>query len=155
MKIFLKSIVVSILTWQARAVLRKYKPKIVAVTGSVGKTSAKTAIAAACSSRFVRASLRSYNSELGVPLTILGETSGFNNPFRWLAVIFSGIGQVLFNNPYPEILVLEVGADRPGDIKKIAEWLKPDVAVMTALGTTPAHVEFRSEERRVGKEWRS
>ena len=44
MKSFFKTVVVSIITWEARLVLKKYKPKIVAITGSVGKTSTKDAV---------------------------------------------------------------------------------------------------------------
>ena len=44
MKSFLKGIVVSILIFEAKLILKKYKPKIVAITGSVGKTSTKDAI---------------------------------------------------------------------------------------------------------------
>ena len=69
----LKKIVVTILTWEARAILARYQPKIIAVTGSVGKTSAKDAIFAALSEwEYVRKSEKSFNSEIGVPLTILG-----------------------------------------------------------------------------------
>jgi len=48
--------------------------------------------------------------------------------------------------------VLEVGADRPGDIKKIREWLKPNVAVITALAETPVHVEFFESPEEVFEE---
>ena len=44
MKKIFKKIIVKILTWQARLVLLRYKPKIIAITGSVGKTSTKDAI---------------------------------------------------------------------------------------------------------------
>ena len=44
MKKTLRTIVVSIIIAEARAILKKYKPKIIAITGSVGKTSTKDAI---------------------------------------------------------------------------------------------------------------
>jgi UDP-N-acetylmuramoyl-tripeptide--D-alanyl-D-alanine ligase len=43
---------------------------------------------------------------------------------------------------YPEWLVLEVGADRPGDIKRLASWLPVDIAVLTTIPEIPAHIEF-------------
>ena len=92
MKSFFKKIIVVILTWEARLVLARYKPKIVAVTGSVGKTSAKDALAAVCAGRFrVRKSEKSFNSEIGIPLTILGLPNGWSNPFTWLKNIFTGL----------------------------------------------------------------
>lgn len=143
LKTILKSIIVRILTWEAKLVLRKYKPKIVAITGSVGKTSAKDAIYSVLSSTFfTRKSIKSFNSEIGVPLTILGCGSGWNNPFLWLRNIIEGAMLIILPNHYPKWLVLEVGADRPGDIESITKWLKPDIGVVTKLADVPVHVEF-------------
>ena len=145
MKSFLKTIITSILTVEARLVLWKYKPKIVAVTGSVGKTSTKDAIYTILKHHgIVRKSQKSFNSEIGIPLTILNCDNGWSNPFIWSKNIIEGLLLLLLPNKYPEILVLEVGADRPGDIKKVSQWLKPDVVVFTAIGKTPVHVEYFS-----------
>lgn len=128
---------------ESRAVLWKYKPKIVAVTGSVGKTTTKDTIYTVLSSAFfVRKSEKSFNSEIGVPLSILGVQNGGNNPAIWLKNIFEGLVLILFKNHYPMWLVLEVGADKPGDIEYIAKWLKPDIAVITRFAEIPAHVEY-------------
>lgn len=143
MKKILKKIIVFILQIEARLVLKKYKPKIVAVTGSVGKTTAKDAIYTVLSSAFfVRKSEKSFNSEIGVPLTILGCGNAWNNPFIWLKNIFSGLAVILLKNHYPKWIVLELGIDRPGDIENIAKWLKPDIAVLTRFAKVPVHVEF-------------
>ena len=137
--------VVLLLTAQARAVLRKYHPHIIAVTGSVGKTSTKDAIYTVLSSKFfVRKSEKSFNSEIGVPLTILGRPNGWNNPLVWLRTFMEGFMLIAFPNHYPHWLVLEVGADRPGDIKKVARFVKPDITVMTLLPNIPVHVEYFS-----------
>jgi UDP-N-acetylmuramoyl-tripeptide--D-alanyl-D-alanine ligase len=57
-------------------VLKKYHPIIVGVTGSVGKSSTKEAIALVLSEGYVvRRSEGNYNNEFGVPLSILGEKS--------------------------------------------------------------------------------
>jgi len=143
MKKIFKKIIVWILQAEAKLVLKKYKPKVVAVTGSVGKTSTKDAIYVALSSAFfVRKSEKSFNSEIGVPLTILGCHNAWNNPLSWGRNIFIGLGVILLKNHYPKWLVLEVGADAPNDIKNIACWLKPDVVVLTKFATVPVHVEF-------------
>ena len=153
MREFLKKIVIAVLTSEAKLILRKYRPKIVAITGSVGKTSAKDAAAKVLESKFrVRKSQKSYNSEFGVPLTIIGAETGWGSPLKWLEAIRLGLGAIFTKQNYPEILVLEVGADRPGDIKKIREWLKPDVAVITALAETPVHVEFFESPEEVFEE---
>lgn len=133
--------------------LDKYKPKIVAVAGSVGKTSTKDALVTVLSSNhFVRGSEKSYNSEFGVPLTILGCRSAFNNPVGWIRNILEGVALMIFKNPYPEWLVLEVGADRPGDIKQIVKWLKVDAVVLTHFPEVPVHVEFFSSPEALHEE---
>jgi len=143
MKNIFKKIISTILIFEAKLVLKKYKPKIVAVTGSVGKTSTKDAIFAVLAKfKYVRKSEKSFNSEIGLPLTILGLENAWSNPFKWIRNILDGISLIVFKTDYPEWLVLEVGADRPGDIRKISEWLKSDIAVFTKFSKVPVHVEF-------------
>lgn len=144
MKTLLRTIVVAILTWEAKLVLKRRTPKIIAVTGSAGKTSSKDAIFAVLSyaGLSVRKSEKSYNSEFGVPLTILGLESGWNSPWRWVLNMVQGLITALGSEPYPAWLVVEVGADRPGDIRRIARWLKPDIAVITSIPDIPVHVEY-------------
>lgn len=143
MKSVFKKIIVWILQAEAKAVLRKYKPRVVAITGSVGKTSTKDAVYAVLSKKYhVRKSEKSFNSEVGVPLTILGLGNAWGNPLHWLQNIIDGLSLILTTRPYPEWLVLEVGADRPGDIRSLASWIKVDVAIITRLPEVPVHVEF-------------
>ncbi len=143
MRTLFKTCVVAILNAEARLVIRKYKPHIVAVTGSVGKTSTKDAIFAVLArSEHVRKSEKSFNSEIGMPLTVLGCPNAWSNPLRWMQNIFDGLYLIVFPAKYPQWLVLEVGADRPGDISNLAKWLPVDVAVITRLPDVPVHVEF-------------
>ncbi len=153
MKSFFKTIVVFLLILEARIILWKYKPKIVAVTGSVGKTTTKDALyAVLCTKFFVRKSEKSFNSEVGIPLTILGCPNGWSNPFIWITNLLEGFALIILKNHYPKWLVIEVGADRPGDIKTISKWLKPDIVVVTRLPNVPVHVEFfRSPEEVVAE----
>lgn len=142
MKDFIKRIVLIAITWEAKAVLMRHKPYIIGVTGNLGKTSTKDAVYAVLKDHvYVRRSEKSMNSEFGVPLTILGEKSGWNNPFKWLIVIIRGFF-VPFAKEYPTHLVLEIGADRPGDIKSIGTWIKPDITIVTQFGQVPVHIEF-------------
>ncbi|MDE2213410.1 MAG: UDP-N-acetylmuramoyl-tripeptide--D-alanyl-D-alanine ligase [Patescibacteria group bacterium] len=143
MRPIVRSILVALLTMEARAVVRKYRPSIIAVTGSVGKTSTKDAIYAALSSyASVRKSDKSFNSEIGIPLTILGRPNAWENPLRWIQNLLDGLALILFRMPYPQWLILEIGADRPGDIRKVAAWLPVDIAVITRLPEIPVHVEY-------------
>lgn len=132
-------------------ILKKYKPKIIAITGSVGKTSVKDAIEVVLSKKFnVRKTLGNYNNEIGVPLSILGVESPGKSIFGWLNVLFIGWKMVVFNVPYPEFLVLEMGADKPGDIKYLTDFIIPDISLLTAIG--PSHLENFKNIEQIAKE---
>ena len=132
-------------------VLRRFKPKIIGVTGSVGKTSTKDAIYRVLSGGdlSVRKSEKSYNSDLGVPLTILGCQSAWNDVFGWLEIMIYGLRLLVSRQPYPKWLVLEVGLEYPGEIKKIVDWINFDLAVITLLPEVPVHIEFFNSKEEV------
>lgn len=136
------------MTLEARIALMRHKPKVVAVTGNVGKTSTKDAVAAVISYSLgadnVRKSEKSFNSEIGLPLAILGLENAWSSASGWLKNIKDGFLIALFGSRhgFPEWLVLEVGADHPGDIEGVAKWLHPDIVVLTRMADVPVHVEF-------------
>ncbi|MDP3964122.1 MAG: UDP-N-acetylmuramoyl-tripeptide--D-alanyl-D-alanine ligase [bacterium] len=148
----MKRLLQSILASLARGILRRYQPKVVAVTGSVGKTSAKEAIALVLGKKFlVRKSGKNYNNEIGVPLTVIGIDSGNRNPFAWFSIIAKA--WALTHGPkkeYPEVLVMELGADHPGDIRFLTNLVSPEIGVVTAVG--PVHLEFFSTIEKVANE---
>ncbi|MHB1163053.1 MAG: UDP-N-acetylmuramoyl-tripeptide--D-alanyl-D-alanine ligase [Minisyncoccota bacterium] len=153
MKNFFKFIVASALALLARMVIRRYRPHVVMVTGSVGKTSTKDAVAAVLASRFfVRKSEKSFNSEFGVPFTILGVDNPWNNAFAWFSLVKSSIALLVLPNHYPNMLVLEVGADRPGDLARILRIVTPDAVVVTRLPEVPVHVEAYASPEAVREE---
>lgn len=142
MKNLFKSLVAFNLSLLARMVVHRYRPRIVVVTGSVGKTSTKDAVAAVLARRFfVRKSEKSFNSEFGVPFTVLGVENPWSNPFAWFKVVKSAIALLVLPNHYPNMLVLEIGADRPGDLARILRLATPDMVVVTRLPEIPVHVE--------------
>ncbi len=153
MKRIARAIAASLLALVAHLIVRKYHPKIVMVTGSVGKTSTKDALAATLSPRyFLRASEKSYNSEFGVPFTVLGVRNPWKNPVRWLWIAKEALALIFLPNHYPSLLILEVGADRPGDIARILEIASPDAVVVTRLPEVPVHVEAYASPAAVREE---
>lgn len=153
----------SILALLARLTIARFKPLVIGITGSAGKTSTKQAVVAVLSSvKRVRGSLANFNTELGFPLTILGdftedevvvvsrktgkgERKGAKLMF-WLRIIIRGVWQLIVGaKAYPEVLVLEYGADKPGDISRLVRIVKPQVSVITAIGDIPVHVEFYND----------
>lgn len=149
----LKNIIVSIITWQAKMVLKRYNPKIVAITGSVGKTSTKDAVYTVLSHFYtVRKSEKSFNSEIGLPLTILGLPNGWNNPFVWIDNVFRGFMFLLWKHDFPQYLVLEIGAGKPNDVISVSKWLKTDFVIFTRFPDMPVHVEFFKDKNHVIEE---
>ena len=106
----IKKFITTCLRVLAMKTLRAYQPKIVGVTGSVGKTSTAYAISLALGSkRRVRSPEKNYNNELGLPLAILGEHTQGKSFFGWLGVLLRGFWLSLgLASDYPEILILEL-----------------------------------------------
>lgn len=152
------NILTTILEYLARGYIKRYKPKIIAVTGNVGKTSTKAAIEAALVGQYhVRASAGNLNNELGVPMTILGDYADRyygqgSSWLLWLEIITRGVVGLIVKHPYPDILILEYGADRPGDIERLATTYPPSIAVITAIGHMPVHVEFFASAQDLARE---
>lgn len=137
----MKSLFQSILAWAARLMIKRFYPEIIAVTGSVGKTSTRQAIWTVLRTRFdVRQSEKNYNNEIGLPLTILGMRSPISK-LGWISVLLWVVLEVTMRRPrYPRILILEMGADRPGDLAKLVAIARPSISVLTSVA--PAHIEF-------------
>lgn len=137
----MKSVIQKIITALAQAIIKKYKPDIIGVTGSVGKTSAKDAIVCALVGNFiVRGSEKTYNNEFGVPLTVIGMQSAVGSIAGWIRVIMHALRLLLWRDrSYPAILVIEMGADKPGDIEKLVSIAPPKIGVITAI--SPAHTD--------------
>lgn len=143
----MKRLLLRILQWKltflAKRVLRRYAPVVVGVAGSVGKTSSVQAIALALGRDYrVGQTLRSYNQDLGVPLSILREETGYRSLWRWIAIACRGMWLAFGTRDaqYPNLLVLELGADSPGDLDRLMAWVRPRIGVLTAA--TVEHVEY-------------
>jgi len=151
----MQRILQGILAHLARAVVRRQRPMIVGITGSVGKTSTREAIRVVLAAdRNVRSAPKNYNNEIGLPTAIIGGRAPGRSPARWVALVARGLALGAFRElRYPDALVLEYGADRPGDIAYLTRIARPTVGVITAVG--PAHTElFRSVERVIAEKRR-
>lgn len=136
-----RGVVCAILEWQVRRLRSRHKFKVVAVVGSLGKTSTKLAIAdlLAHSGLRVRHQTGNYNDRVTVPLVFFGlNEPSLYNVFAWLRVF--GATQADIALPYPyDVVVVELGTDAPGAIADFA-YTKPDLTVVTAVAAE--HMEF-------------
>jgi UDP-N-acetylmuramoyl-tripeptide--D-alanyl-D-alanine ligase len=148
----MKKILEKILANLAKEILQKYQPKVVGITGSIGKTSAKEAVFAVLEKKFnARQNIKNYNNELGVPLTIIGEEAGGRSITKWFNVWRKAKRLIKSkDSEYPEVLVLEMGADKPGDIEYLVDIAPCFVGVLTTVG--PTHLEAFGTVENVAKE---
>jgi UDP-N-acetylmuramoyl-tripeptide--D-alanyl-D-alanine ligase len=127
--------------------LRRTHPVIIGITGSYGKTTVKDAVAHILSSQWnVCKSSKSLNTEIGLLLSVLEQASGFQSPAAWMAIITKAFWNAFFSKPC-DFMVLEYGADKPGDIDHLVNAVKPDIAVITHIARTHQDKgQFRSTE---------
>lgn len=101
----------------AQSYRRRFNPVVVGVTGSNGKTTTKDMLKALLSSKYrVTATVGNYNNIVGLPLTLFEISPG------------------------TEFLVLEMGTNHAGEIKRLAEISLPQIGVITNIGDT--HLQF-------------
>jgi UDP-N-acetylmuramoyl-tripeptide--D-alanyl-D-alanine ligase len=139
----------------ARGAMRRFRPLVVGVTGSVGKTSAREAIAAVLGKKYrVRKAEKNYNNEIGLPLSILGIPHGGRSPIRWVFNLLAAAFYIFFGSKesYPKVLVLEYGIDHPRDMDYLLSIARPTIAVVTAIGEIPVHVEFFKDAEELVRE---
>lgn len=145
-----------ILQWRLERLTKKYlkrhKPKLVVVTGSVGKTSTKMAIATVLAERYrVRVHEGNHNTHLSAPLAIMGVDypEDIRSFAAWRSV-FQAIKLRLQMDDGAQVIVQELGTDAPGDIQQFGRYLHPDIAVVTAV--SPEHMEFFHDLETVARE---
>lgn len=139
----MKHIVQNFLVYCARRTIRRYRPLVIGVTGSVGKTSSKEAMYTVLKGKYrVRRSEKSFNTEIGIPLTILNAHNHYRNIAGWVGECIDILRKMIFGFEYPEILILEYGVQKPGDMDYLLSVVKPHIGVVTAIGDIPVHVEF-------------
>ncbi len=140
MKPLFRRVVAALFEHQVRRVISRHHLKVVAVVGSVGKTSTKAALATVLGEKFRTLGNRGgYNSEIGLPLSVfeMEVPDSLLNPFAWISRLTQS-ERLISNYPY-QVLVLELGTDHPGEIPRFMRYLAPDIAVITAI--SPEHME--------------
>lgn len=121
-KIFLKL--------SAKIAVARNNYKIIAITGSVGKTSTKKAVILVLERKFkVLSSEEGYNTEFGLPLILLQKKVP-KSKIKWLFLILVSPVLALKKKDF-DYCVLEMGADKPGDIDYLINIAKPNIAIVT------------------------
>lgn len=136
-KLFVKLVLLHLKIW-AKITLLVYRPYVIGVAGSVGKSSARNALHAVLKNHF-RVKVVSGNSETGVPLGILGLKLPAYETSEWLKVLFKAPFRI-FNLRNTQYLIVEMGIDDPFPPKNMEYLLtiiRPDMAI--DLNVTATH----------------
>ncbi len=140
MKQLAKNVIIRRLNKRVRKLLTLHNITIIEVTGTVGKTSTKSAIGQVLAkSRKVHYTEDSYNTDIGIPLSMFnikapGQLWNLNSWHK----IFTQIDMQLDDYPY-DTVVLELAEDEPAMMAQVQKILPPDISVITEV--TPAHME--------------
>lgn len=144
----MKNLITKVLVNRTKKYLAKTNPKIVAIAGSVGKTTVTQATATILAEKYkVKATYANYNTELGVILTIFDQKIQ-TNPIKWAFTAFK-IWQLSKGRPKYDVYVLELGTDKQGEMERFA-YLNPKFGIITAIA--PEHMEYFKEISAVAME---
>jgi UDP-N-acetylmuramoyl-tripeptide--D-alanyl-D-alanine ligase len=134
MKLILKKILQYYLKYLTKFVLTIHRPTIIAIAGSTNKTFIKDEISKILRKEGIntRSNPKSFNTEIGLPLSILNLPSGYNSYKNWLPIIMKATSQI-FKSNFPRFLVLELGVSDPKDMKYLLSIIKPRIAIITDL----------------------
>jgi len=140
-----------VLGWQVRRLQKRHNFKVVAVAGSIGKTSTKLAITQVLSQGFrIQHQEGNYNDLVTVPLIFFGhQAPNIYNPLAWLLIFWKNEKTIRSAYPY-EAVVVELGTDGPGQMRQYQRYIKADIGVLTAIA--PEHMEFFTDLDDVARE---
>lgn len=154
MRNVLKNVVRKQLEGYAVRLIETHKPQVIAVTGSVGKTSTKLAIAHILKKKYsVLVHEGNYNTEFGLPLSLfeLQTPAKTTDAKAWMKIFADMRRKLKEDYPY-DIVVLEMGADAPGDIQNFMRYITPDIGVVTAVAKVHME-EFKTADAILREKW--
>lgn len=143
MKQFVKRNLTALYVSQMQRIIKKHKPIVVAVAGSVGKTSTKLAIATVLSEKYrVLVQNGNYNVALSVPFIFFDrELPSLTNPFSWFSAWLHA--EKVVRGPFPyDIVVIELSPDELDQDVAFKDIINPDITVLTAVSAE--HMEYFS-----------
>ncbi len=124
----------------SRAILWRHKPFVIGITGSVGKTTTKDMIVHILKDhKKIYYTKKNYNNEIGVPLTILGIEKNITSISSLVTILLKWI-KLMILPQYPDVIIIEMGVDRPNDMDFLTSIVAPDIAILTSVAY--AHSEF-------------
>ena len=116
--------------------LRRWKPRVIAVTGSVGKTTLLNLLEVQLGARAHYS--HNANSAYGIAFDILGMDGVRSSKLKWFYLFIAAPIRSLWFSHKQEFYVVEIDGERPKETEFLATWLKPEVTLWVSVGRTHA-----------------
>ena len=126
----------------ADRVLKRWNPRIIAITGSAGKTTMLNLIEHEMGKKAHYS--HDANSAFGVSFDLLGLKGIRGSKLRWFWLFIAAPIKGLFKRHAEKFYVVEIDGERPHEAEFLAEWLKPEVTIWVSIGRSHA-VQFEKE----------
>lgn len=126
----------------ANFALRRWRPRIIAVTGSAGKTTMLNMIEFELGERAHYS--HDANSAFGIAFDLLGMDGIRGSKLRWILLILQAPIRALYYRRHEEFYVVEIDGERPHETEFLATWLKPEVTLWVSFGLSHA-IQFEQE----------
>lgn len=129
-------VVVRYFRWFANISLRRWKPRVIAVTGSVGKTTLLNLLEVQLGTHAHYS--HNANSSYGIAFDILGMDGVRGSKLKWFYLFIAAPIRSLWFRHTEEFYVVEVDGERPRETEFLASWLCPEVTLWVSVGRTHA-----------------
>lgn len=121
---------------------KRWNPRVIAVTGSAGKTTMMAMLEHEIGNRAHYS--HDANSAFGIPFDILGLKGIRGSKFKWIWLILATPFKAFFKRHKEKFYVVEIDGERPHETEFLAKWLKPEVTIWVSVGLSHA-AQFEKE----------
>ena len=122
--------------------LKRWQPRVIAITGSAGKTTMLHLVEHEMSKKAHYS--HDANSAFGVSFDILGLKGVRGSKLRWIHLFMAAPFKAFFSHHKEKFYVVEIDGERPHEAEFLAKWLKPEVTIWVSIGRSHA-VQFEKE----------
>ena len=126
----------------ADRVFRRWKPRVIAVTGSAGKTTMLNLLEHEIGNKAHYS--HDANSAFGISFDLLGLKGIRGSKLRWIWLFIAAPFKGWLKNYKEKFYVVEIDGERPHEAEFLAQWLKPEVTIWVSIGRSHA-VQFEKE----------
>ncbi len=126
----------------ASRVLKRWHPRIIAITGSAGKTTMLNLIEHEMGKKAHYS--HDANSAFGISFDLLGLKGIRGSKLKWIYLLVAAPFKAIFKRHKEKFYVVEIDGERPHEAEFLATWLKPEVTIWVSIGRSHA-VQFEHE----------